>query len=667
MRFRQRSKQSPRLAWVRLLSRFLRVLSSARFNRSTQICIVLIAMMVANFSWYSPAHVGAVGANMFLFWDPANGSAPAGWSVITTYNGYFPYGAATTDTFGATTNVTGRPYTPTASSTAVGLGTTNASFVSATGSISATGHINPTNAIVYGPDTSSDASNPDIAAFRSYQLIKYTGIPTIIPQNAIAMFAGTLPTSGFTRVSANDQRLIRVDSTTANGGSDTESNTVQIAGLSADSTNTVNNQTNGQTGPVSPATHTHASPSSLTCTAGCGTPTCTPPGTLNTSGGSANSNTFTCTTTGDIPPYVVPVLGQATASVPTISVAMTTIFDADPGAGWVVLSNSGGAFYHQFLRPAATYNATSQGSATRSLGYSATYGASIGTAINGKLNGSTGASQNDHLHSLTVTMNTLSNMVPSFNVVIAQKVSFTLNAYRWYVDTSAGSTTNTNLTDAWPTGAGLDLAQDTQLPAIPSQYLPPDAQASTTLRLRVQILVSGQAMVANSTYFKLQYQATGTGDCLSGTWTDVSPAGTAGVPWTYATSNLTDNQTLTASALTPASTRLETFGRSSTTASGTPTAAATGETIEFDWLIQNKSAASATQYHFRPVERPNPDVTSSATPLSLYQNLSTLKAECPDLITKPGTDQLLRHGEFFLLNPDPTALPDPDQGFAWVD
>ena len=636
-------------------------------RRNLKICLIILALLVANFSWYAPGHVGAAGANLYLFWDPVNGSPPSGWTVVTTYDGYFPYGAATSDTFGATTNVTGRPYTPTATSTVISLGSTSASFVSATGSISASGHVNPTSAIVYGADTSADSANPDIAAFRSYQLIKYTGIPTIIPQKAIVMFGGAVPSSGFTRVSANDQRLIRINSTTTTGGSDTESNTVQIAGLSADSINTVNNQTNGQTGPVSPATHTHAAPSSLTCTSGCGTPTCTPPGTINTSGGSANSNTFTCITTGDIPPYVEPVLGQATASIPTISVALISIFDGDPGAGWVVLSNSGGSYYHQFLRPNASYNTASQGSATRTLGYSATYGASIGTAINGKLNGSLGASQNDHLHNLTVTMNTFSNMVPSFNVVIAEKVSFTLNAYRWYVDTSAGSTTNTSVSDPWPTGAGLDVAQDTQIPAIPTQYQPPDSQAASQLRLRIQMLVSGQAMTANSTNFKLQYQATGAGDCLSGAWTDVAANGTGGAIWTYGSDNLTDNQTLTASALSPASTRLETFARTSTVAAGTPTAAATGETIEFDWLIQNKGAATGTEYHFRPVERPSPDVGGSATPLSLYQNTSTLKAECPDLITKPGIDQELRHGEFFLPNADPSTLPDPDQGFAWVD
>jgi hypothetical protein len=667
MKFRQWRGLGYRLAAQGAVGRFVRGLDSAQLSRSLQISFVLMALLVANFSWYSPSHVAAAGANMYLFWDPTNGAAPSGWTVVSTYDGYFPYGAATTDTFGATTAAPSRPYTPTATATTIGLGTTTASFAATGGTIAAAGHINPTLPIVFGKDASSDPANPDIAAFRSYQIIKYAGIPNVIPQYAIAMFAGTLPTSGFTRLSANDQRLIRVDSTTAIGGSDTESNTVKIAGLSADSTNTVTNQTNGQTGPDSPATHTHAAPSSLTCTAGCGTPTCTPPSPLNAAGGSANSNTFTCVTTGDIPPYVEPVLGQANADLPTLSVAITSIFDGDPGAGWVVLSNPGGSFYHQFLRPNATYNATSQGSPTRSLGYSATYGPSIGTVINGKLNGSTGASQSDHLHSLTVTMNTLSNMVPSFNVVIAQKVSFTLNAYRWYADTSAGSTTNTTVTDAWPLGAGLDLAQDTQLPAIPSQYLPPDAINKTALRLRVQILVSGQAMTANSTNFKLQYQATGTGDCLSGPWTDVAAYGTAGAPWTYGTSNLTDNQTLTTSALTPASTRLETFGRTSTVAAGTPTAAATGQTIEFDWLIQNNNASSATEYHFRPVERPSPDVAESATPLSLYQNLSTLKAECPDLITKPGVDQELRHGEFFLVNPDPTALADPDQGFAWVD
>ena len=649
--------------WLRQRA-IVRVLLHEQFGQTLQMIAAISLLVIANFSWYSPTHASAAGTNMYLFWDPANGSAPSGWTVITTYDGFFPYGAAVTDTFGATTTVPGRPYTPTASATTTGLGSTLASFVSAIGAISSNTHVHPTVPIVYGPDT-GDPANPDLAAFRSYQLIKYSGIPTIVPQNAVAMFAGTLPSSGFTRVTANDQRLIRVNSTTTIGGSDTESNTVKISGLDADSTNTVNNQTNGQTGPVAPANHTHASPSSLTCTAGCGTPTCTPPGTLATLGGSTQSNTFTCTTTGDIPPYVVPVLGQATANVPTISVNLTAIFDGDPGSGWTVLSNVGGSFYHQFLRPNASYSAVSQGSVSRNLGYSATYGSALGTAVNGKVNGTNGASQFDHLHSLTMTINTLSNMVPSFNAVIGQKVSFTMNAYRWFVDASGNSGSpdfnTTNVSDPWPVGA-LNLAQDTQLPAIPTQYLPPDVIVKTSLRLRAQILVSGQALVANSTTFKLQYQVTGSDDCLTGTWTDVAPNGTPAGPtsqWTYGTNTLADSTRLTTSALTPTSSVLQYYSRS-TGGAITGQTVGTGQSMEYDWLVQNNNANTGTEYHIRIVE-------GNGTPLSLYQNTTTSKAECPDVITKPGVDQELRHGDFFLPDPNSNVSNDPDQGYAWVD
>lgn len=644
---------------------------SERFSRSLQVGFIILAMAIANAAWYSPQHASAAGANMYLFWDPANGVAPSGWTVITTYNGYFPYGETTTGTFGALTNVTGRPYTPTTTSITQAAATVTASANGSTITSSSSGHVHPNPGVVYSADTSSDTSNPDIAAFRSLQLIKYSGIPSTIPQYAIAMFSGTLPSGNFTRVSANDNRLIEVNSTVANGGSDTETNTVWVSGLDADTntadqTATLGNKNNGVQ--TAPPDNTHAAPATLSCTTGCtGSTTCTPPATIDTVGGSTHSNGFVCTATGAVPPYVEPVLGQATANIPTISVALTAIFDGDPGAGWAVLSNSGGTYYHKYLRPAATYSGTAQGSATRTMVYSGASGTGLGTPAYSQSNGSAGTAGYSHTHALTITANPVSNMVPSFNVIIAEKVSFTLNAYRWYVDTSAGSTTNTSVTDPWPAGTGLDVAQDTQLPAIPAQYLPPDAQSGTMLRLRVQILVSGQPLTANSTQFKLQYQGTGAGDCLTGSWTDVAAAGTAGAPWTYGTDSLTDNQTLAASALSPTSTRLETFGRSASVAAGTPTAAASGETIEFDWLIKNNSAATGTEYHFRPVERPNPDVNGSATPLSLYQNLSSLKAECPDLITKPGIDQEMRHGDFFLSDPDPTALQDPDQGYAWVD
>ena len=646
------------LASRKMLARFV---FTPRLGRSLQIGFVVLALMIANISWYSPGHVNAAGANTYLFWDPASGAIPSGWTLVTTYNGYFPYGETTAATFGALTNVTGRPYTPTVSTNTLGLGNLNAASNGNTINTSTYAHVHPLPVISIGADTSSDLANPDIAAFRSLQLIKYTGVPTTIPQNAIAMFSGTLPASGFTRLSANDNRLIQVNSTVANGGSDTETNTVSVSGINAD-TNPADATAN-QNGTLFAAanTHTHTPPSTLSCTTGCaGSTTCTPPGTLNTSGGTGATNIFSCTTTGDIPPYVQPVLGQATSDVPTISVALTAIFDGDPGAGWVVLSNVGGSYYHQYLRPTATLNGASQGSTTRSSAYSTTSGAVFGASVSSKNDGSTAAANYAHTHSIAFSTNTLSNMVPSFNVVIAQKVGFTLNAYRWYVDNAVAPA---DVTDPWPSGA-LDIAQDTALPIIPAQYQAPDN--GVQLRIRIQIRVNGQPLVANSTSFKLQYQKTTQSDCLTGTWTDVDVGGTGTADWRYGTNSApNDGSALAAtSRLTPASSALETFSKS-TSGATTPNGAVSGQTIEYDWLIRNNVALGASDYFIRPVEVISGGAANSGTPLSLYTNVTTLSAECPEVFTKPSTDQQLRHGEFFLTNPAATA--DPDQGFLWVD
>ena len=476
------------------------------------------------------------------------------------------------------------------------------------------------------------------------------------------MFSGTLPAAGFTRVTANDSRLIQVNSTVANGGSDSESNAVSVSGMNADAN--AADATANQNGALFAAanTHTHSPPSTLSCTTGCtGSTTCTPPGTINTNGGSANSNSFTCTTTGDIPPYVQPVLGQATSNVPTISVALTAIFDGDPGAGWVVLSNVGGSYYHQYLRPSATFSGTSLGSTTRSSTYSTSSGSVFGSSVPSKNDGSTAAAGFSHVHTITITGSTLSNMVPSFNVVIAQKVGFTLNAYRWYVD---NATAPADVTDPWPSGVTLDIAQDTAIPLTPAQYQAPDN--SVQLRIRVQIRVNGQPLTANSTSFKLQYQKTTQSDCLTGTWTDVDVGGTGTADWRYGTNTTPNDGTALAatSRLSPASSVLETFSKSSSGGT-TPNSAVSAQTIEYDWLISNNVALGASDYFIRPVEVITGGAANSGTPLSLYTNISTLNAECPEVFTKPTIDQQLRHGEFFLTNP--SAAADPDQGFQWVD
>jgi hypothetical protein len=643
----------------------LQFLFSEQWGRSLRLLGIIVVVLIANFSWYSPGQSYAGSSHLYLFWDPANGAIPTGWTLVTAYNGYFPYGAPDQNPsiFGALAGTAAtRPYTPTATGiTVAATAQTAGDNGGGAGTSSALTHINPVPTITFGADTSSDTSNPDIAAFRSLQLMTFTaGIPNVIPQYAIVMFGETLPTTGFTRVSANDSRLIKIDSTVANGGSDSETNTVTVSGMNATAANTSNRLAVLGSVANAPSTHTHAPPAALTCTSGCtGSTTCTPPGTINSGGGSAVTNVFSCTTTGNIPPYIQPILGMATTDIASLSVALTGIFDNDPGAGWVVLSNTGGVYYHKYLRPDAAFSQAVLGSTTRTSSYSATSGAAVGaspgvtTALLPNLTTTT------HNHGITFSTNALNNDVPTVNVVIAEKVSFTLNAYRWYVDTA---TTPPDVTDPWPTGS-VDIAQDTALPITPAPYKSPEV--GTQMRLRIQIQVNGQPLTANSTSFKLQYQKTSQSNCLDGTWVDVGTPSSS-TDWVYGTSAISDGAQISNSRLTPTAPILQTYSKSASGAltPNTPTAAGTGQSMEFDWVISDKASSTASDYFIRPVENVSGGGQNSGTPLSLYTNSSTLKAECPEIYTKPGTDQLLRHGEFFLTNP---GSSDPDQGFLWND
>lgn len=77
--------------------------------------------------------------------------------------------------------------------------------------------------------------------------------------------------------------------------------------------------------------------------------------------------------------------------------------------------------------------------------------------------------------------------------------------------------------------------------------------------------------------------------------------------------------------------------------------------MEYDWAIQDNIAAGAYDYYFRVVE--NDGNTDDGRVLSVYST-------CPSLVTKPTTDQELRHGEFFL---NGITTGDPDRGFEWAD
>lgn len=576
--------------------------------------------------------------HMYLFWDPTSGytfPSSQGWVLTSTYNGRFVRGDTPANAL-ATGGDGSRPFTPGVTVT-VGVPNQTVTSGGGTGNQASSTHIHNPPTYTISADSNGDPSNPDVPAFRTLQLMEYlpgsgSCLPSTIPAGAIALFnSSTLPTF-FSSYTASNDKVTKIGNTVTTGGGDTITNTVSnISGLTADpngstdGVNVLNLFPNNNTEDA--ATHTHGPPS---------------------------PNNFTTTPISSLPPYVQPVLGQATADIPTLSINITALFDGDPGASWTVLSSSGGPYNGQFIRPSSTFNLVSQGSATHadpSVTVVSGPATPVDTVHRTLRLGGGPAADASHTHNINFAFGAVSNIPPYVNFVVAQKVSFVLNHYQWYVDPPGASGTQTDVTDPWPSG-GLNIAPDAQLPAIPAPFRPPDSQASTQLRLRVQILVAGNAVPANGTAFKLQYQATANSDCLSGTWTDV---GSSGAVWNYGTNNVTDGSPIINMVLAGSSVK-QVFSKSSS--AGTPNAGATGSMMEYDWLLQDSSAASGTEYHIRVIE-------ADGTPLGSYRNTTTFNPECPDVITKPGIDQELRHGEFFLANPN--TGQNPDQGFEWAD
>lgn len=219
----------------------------------------------------------------------------------------------------------------------------------------------------------------------------------------------------------------------------------------------------------------------------------------------------------------------------------------------------------------------------------------------------------------------------------AANPTYTQNHYRWYVDAASE-----NVTDPWSATAGIDIAEDTAIPPLPFAYDPPGP--TETLRLRTNITVNTATITGNSKYFKLQYRTGIDSDCSTGTWTDVGTG-----DWLYNTSSSVVNGTALTIAKLTATNILETYSKAkpATTPNGT---SSLGQNIEFDFNIVGTNSTSATRYLFRVVETDN--AGTSSTNLAAWTN-------CPILTTKPGTDNFMRHGEFF--------SGSSEQGFFWAN
>lgn len=541
------------------------------------ICCALAIMQFSHITTTQKAN--AAGEKMLLYWDGA--TAPTGWTIETGFDGRFPRGetAANYASTGGTAS-----HTPALS----GNVTISGPSAETTANIVTTGRSPTGHGHTIGTTTAGAANN--LPGFRSLKLISYdAGIPNVIPAGAIAMFDDSpgLPVN-WTRQTAQDNNMVRVDSTVATGGADTHTHPITWGALTA-ATGSVNMLTSG--GNVATVTnHTHTSPTSNT-----------------------DSQT-------SLPPNVKVIIGKADADTAVVPPGLIGMFNGDPGPGWVVRSNSGGTFYQQFLEGASAYNGTSTGSSTHSHAQSQAATGGGGTATG--QGAGTGAAAANHTHTLTANFTASDVHTPQyFNVVIAEKIGFTLSNYRWYTDNDAE-----DVTDPW---GRVDIAQNTAVPTLPPQNDPPTA--ANELRLRANLTVGSVDLPASNSRFKLQYKVGTDASCTTGTWVDVGAAGSAEI-WRYATSGVTDGTTITTSRLSPTSSVLQTYVKS-IAATLNPNAATSSQTVEYDFHIEHNGAVGATQYSFRIVE-----------PTGLLLAAYTV---CPTLVTAPASSDLLRHGKFF--------------------
>ncbi|MBN2422330.1 DUF2341 domain-containing protein [Candidatus Woesearchaeota archaeon] len=310
----------------------------------------------------------------FLFWSGAS-DAPSGWTCASCdpgdpfYNN-FPRGS---ETYGGTG---GSSYH-----------THSISYVSETSGATATAGTGATAVATGAHDHSSITSEivsneSNLPSYRNLKIIQYNGMPSVIPEGAIAVFnTSTLP-GGWTRYSAQDDYFIRGGGDTTTGGSNTHDHDVSYT--LPDAGDDISR--GGADGAVADDAHTH---------------------TVSDTSASAEN----------VPPYIEVVLARADSSTLKPE-GMIAMFSASPSnSSWTVISANGQEFYQRFLVGNSTYGDTGGNSSHThpNLGSTTTVSSSTAEATGA---GSSVASP-AHTHDVTVSFSTDTNLPPYIDVIFA--------------------------------------------------------------------------------------------------------------------------------------------------------------------------------------------------------------------------------------------------------
>jgi hypothetical protein len=334
------------------------------------ISLILLSSLIipsANFRTAS-----AQSTQLILFWDN-NSATPPGWTCISDIGDdffeVFPRGAPS---YGGTGGSLTHTHTAgVVSCTAPSLTTQCKAGLLVTCSSSSHTHTSA---------TLLPASNVPLR--RGLRIIRCdTGIPSTIPAGAIALFDSEPLPPGWTRYSAQDGYFIEGVSIAGMViGSNTHNHVVSTSGPSS--------TVNAGIGAVGVATGIHVHP-----------------GTTNT-----QSNE---------PPYIEIILAQADSET-SIPRGMIGMFNESPSGCWTVVSDIGGVLYHRFVKGNSIYGATG-GSETHShTNLTITPPLAQFFVRTSGLGANIFVGSAAHIHNITVSFSTDSNLPPYRDVIFAK-------------------------------------------------------------------------------------------------------------------------------------------------------------------------------------------------------------------------------------------------------
>lgn len=543
--------------------------------------------------------------DVILLWDSATyGSVPGGWDCISCdagdpYLNIYPVGAASYNG-SSTGGAANHQHTPTYVSTGAASSTAQYDNGKTTGAqVPTAAHTHATPTALTAGTASNDPSN------RTLLLIRSSGTPSEIPVNTIGLFDTTSLPTNWIAYSLEDAYFLKGGSTVGTGGLNTHVHSVSVTtGAASGSEGHRGGTSTGES-----TTHVHSG-----------------------TGDSQSSD--------HQPPYLEMVFGRATSNT-SIPGGIIAMFDADAPGGWARFS----ALDSKFVKAnSSAYGGTGGNSSHTQSNSDITVNATANTNSTADLIPTTTGADVGHTHSVTVSFDNQTNLPIYRDTVFAKRdvtATITQNDWRIYVDN--------NLLDPADPWGNPDLGENASLTSVPVSNDPIDV--GDNIRIRITMVVGATTLAASSEGFILQY-GEGTSCSAISSWTDVDAISGSGTWRYYNNGSIADGTALSGDPPTGGDLNIGVADRAGRYVESDPTttnpfAVASGEDMEWDFNVQYNGNAEAHTYCFK-IRRDTP-----------YDLDGYNSASYPQVDTRPGMGDLMRHGNFF--------TSGAERGFFWVD